>query len=85
MKALLIKVLPATNTMANRYKVIVEGQKALILQCDDNRFDFEYNCKPMLEQLAQLAVEHFGFNHLGHNVGQLPSGDHCITLFNKDI
>lgn len=81
MKALLIKCLPWTATKPARYKVSVLGKQSLILNADSDLFDSE---KPIIEQVADMSVMHFQFHNIKYVVGQLPNGDHCVTLESRN-
>lgn len=80
MKALLLKILPATNTLPSRFSVSVQGQKRFIISMESEQFDYSENSPTVLNQAVDLAITYFGFNHLKHNIGQLPNGDRVITL-----
>ena len=80
MKALLLRISPNTNTLPSRYIVTVQGQKRFIISCESEQFDYTSDAPILLNQVAKLAINHFGFSHLDHTVGQLPNGDNVITL-----
>lgn len=83
MKAILLKIVPATNTLPSRYIATVQGQKRFVLPTDSEQFDYTMNSAPLLTQVTQMIVNYFGFEHLDYSVGQLPDGNRVITLREK--
>ena len=73
MKAILIKVLPATNTKPRRVKFLAEGVKAHVgSYCDG----------VAREEAAEHFAQRLGWlqdgQHMAH--GQLPNGDHVACF-----
>lgn len=85
MKAIQIKVLPATITKPMRMKVMVEGVKPLYYSCGACYFDYSSVDSIELQAAKKFLIDS-GLNwHEKYNlvIGRLPNKDYCVVLTNK--
>lgn len=83
MKALLIKYLPATDTLDTRFKVTIEGSKPFTLSTHSNLLDVNsHECLEM--QAAKLALDKWDISYSTLQIGQLPNLTHVVTIGEKD-